>query len=101
MYKSVIDIRKDVSESKLNQLLKMADRAFDNRVGKVQNMSKIPYQLSYEGEEAMFGCLELGMLALEEANDFLPYVEAWKWIDEEEPGENCDILAEMISYRSK
>lgn len=35
------------------------------------------------------------MLALEKQKDFLPYVSAWKWIDEEEPEESCDILEIM------
>ena len=43
----------------------------------------------------MFCCLQLGMLELEDKTDFLSYVEAWKWIDDEDPQENTDILAEI------
>lgn len=93
MYKSIIDIRKDVPGDVLKLLVAKADKAFNNRAGKVQNMSNSSYRLSYEGRESQFGCLELGMLALEKESDFLSYVSAWKWIDEEEPEESCDILA--------
>ncbi len=97
MYKSVIDIRREVPQKLLGKLSMMADRAFNNRAGRVCNVSKQPYRLSFEGGEQDFGCLELGMLALENQKDFLSCVEAWNWIDEEDPGENCDILAEMLN----
>ena len=96
MYKSVIEIRKDINPNLLGQLAEVAERAFNNRAGKVQNASHIPYCFSFEGGEADYGCLELGMLALEKQKDFLSCVKAWTWIDEEEPAENCDILAEMM-----
>lgn len=50
---------------------------------------------AYEGCDGLFGRLQLGMLALEKHRDFLSYVSAWNWIDEEEPMENEDILAEI------
>lgn len=95
MYKSVIDFREDISKNKLEELIKRAEKAFDNRAGKVQNVSKMPYRLSYEGGEEYFGCLELGMLTLEDEKDFVACVKSWQWIDEEHPGESCDILEEM------
>lgn len=95
MYKSVIEIRRDVPKEMIQKMSCIADEAFNNRAGKVRNMSKTPYCLSYEGGESDYGCLELGMLALENQKDFLACVEAWNWIDEECPDENCDILAEM------
>lgn len=95
MYKVVIDIRKNVSKQTLEALMKRADKAFDNRAGKVKNVSIIPYRLCYQGDEEFFGCLELGMLTLEDEEDFVACVESWLWIDEENPGESCDILKEM------
>ena len=97
MYKSVIYIREDVPKDLLNKLSEMADRAFDNRVGKAANISEDSHCFSFTGGEELFGCLELGMLELEEQKDFLACVEAWKWIDEDNPGENSDILAEMMT----
>lgn len=95
MYKSIIDFRKDTPKDVLKVLESMADEAFDNHVGKVQNTSLVPYRFVYEGGEEVFGCLELGMLKLEKQKNFLSYVSAWNWVDEEEPGESCDILEEM------
>ena len=97
MYKSVIEFNKDIPIDKISVLALMADKAFNNRAGKVKNASSIPYLLSYEGEENQFGCLQLGMLALEKEKGFLSCVSAWNWIDEDEPGENEDILAEMLT----
>lgn len=97
MYKSVINIRKDISKDLLKKLSQMADKAFDNRAGRAVNTSREPYCFSFAGGKELFGCLELGMLALEEQKDFLSCVEVWRWIDEDNPGENCDILAEMMT----
>lgn len=91
MYKSVIDIRREVSADVLKTLVAKADNAFNNRAGKVRNTSKSPYRLSYEGGEKEYGCLELGSLALKREKEFLPFVSAWHWIDDD-PDECCDML---------
>lgn len=95
MYKSVISFRENTSAEKLEQLTKVADLAFDNRAGQVKNRSTLPYLLSYEGDENDFGCLNLGLMSLWDDKDFLSHVNAWEWIDEEEPDESCDVLKEM------
>ena len=95
MYKSVIDFNQEIPIEKLGALAEMADRAFNNRAGHVMNRSKSPYRLSYEGEKKHFACMQLGMLALEKEKSFLSCVSAWNWIDEDEPEENEDILAEI------
>ena len=92
MYRHVIEIQKETPKDILATLIAIADNAFDNRVGKVRNVSDLPYKLVYEGGENEFGCLDLGMLALEKDKMFLNHVISWQWIDEEEPDESCDIL---------
>ena len=39
----------------------------------------------------MYGCLQLGMLELEDNKDFLRCVCDWKWIDAEYPEENYSV----------
>ncbi|EHI56828.1 hypothetical protein HMPREF9333_00030 [Johnsonella ignava ATCC 51276] len=95
MYKNIIDVRKDTPQDKLKTLAGIADRAFDNRAGKVDNTSDTPYRFIYRADEKLFVCLQLGMLTLEKNTNFLPYVSAWIWIDENDPDENEDILAEI------
>ncbi|WP_448972957.1 hypothetical protein [Oribacterium sp.] len=95
MFQSVMDIREDTPQDILNSLVEIANKAFDNRAGKVENTSKMPYRLIYRGEDNLFSCLQLGMLALEKQSDFLDYVISWKWIDGESPSENEDILKEI------
>lgn len=97
MYKSIIDINKSVPKERLPEFEAMANKAFDNRAGKAQNASAEPYRLIYEGGESKYGCLELGMLALEKEKNFMACVSAWQWVDEEDPGESCDILEEIKS----
>ncbi len=95
IYKSVIQIRPETSEDILNELRAKADRAFSNRAGTVVNMSKDPYKFVYEGREEEYGCLNIGMLELVKDKQFLSFVSSWRWVDEEEPGESCDVLKEM------
>ena len=51
MYKNVIQIRKDVPEEVLKSLSMIAEHAFDNRVGRVQNISDDPYKFVFQGGE--------------------------------------------------
>lgn len=91
MYKSVIDIRREVPNDVLKLLVAKADKAFNNRAGRVRNVSTFPYRFIYEGGEKEYGCLEVGMLNLKRETDFLPFVSAWQWIDDD-PDECCDML---------
>ena len=95
MYRNVIDIHKEVPSDILKVLAMMADRAFDNRAGKVKNVSDCPYRFIYEGDEKDYGCLNLGMLSLYAKKDFVSNVLNWNWIDEDDPDESCDVLKEM------
>lgn len=92
MYSSIIEIKKSVPGEMLAVLRKVAEDAFSNRAGSVKNTSRDPYRLVFCGGEDEFGCLEVGMLELEDEHDFLNQVDSWHWIDEDDPSENCDIL---------
>ena len=92
MYKNVIDIRKDTPQDILQTLAVVADKAFDNRAGKVKNTSDTPYRFIYKGGDSEYACLEIGMLILKKQSDFLPYLEAWNWIDKNDPEESTDLL---------
>ena len=92
MYKNIIDVRKDTPQDKLKTLAKIADRAFDNRAGKVGNTIDTPYRFIYRGDNSEYACLEVGMLILKKQSDFLFYLEAWNWIDENAPNESTDLL---------
>lgn len=92
MYSSIIEIKKNVSGEALVDLRKIAEKAFSNRAGSVDNSSDDPYRFVFKGDEDKFGCLEVGMLELEGEHDFLRQVNSWQWVDEGDPSENCDIL---------
>ncbi|RHO81432.1 hypothetical protein DW058_12010 [Clostridiaceae bacterium AF42-6] len=91
MYRNVIDIRREVPKDTLKRLVAIADKAFNNRAGKVKNVSRSPYRFIYEGGESEYGCLEVGMLNLKREADFLNFVSAWEWVDDD-PNECCDLL---------
>lgn len=95
MYQTVIDIKHEVPSDVLKLLHDMAEEAFDNREGKVANVSSDPYKLIYEGEQRYYGCLMLGALELgDKKEEFVKYVDSWKWIDED-PDECSDILEDL------
>lgn len=91
MYKSVIEIRKDINPGKLDSLATIAESAFQNRAGRVRNTSQSPYCFTFEGGEKDYGCLELGMLRLKREKSFLECLSGWQWIDDD-PDECCDLL---------
>lgn len=91
-YRVVIDIRKDTPKENLIVLAELANKAFDNRAGKISNTSDTPYRLIYVGGDSEYACLEVGMLNLKKQPDFLRYLEAWDWIDENDPEESTDLL---------
>lgn len=91
-YRITIDIRKDTPKENLIVLAELANKAFDNRAGKISNTSDTPYRLTYSGGDSEYACLEVGMLNLKKHPDFSPYLEAWNWIDENDPDESTDLL---------
>ena len=76
-YRITIDIRKDAPKENLIVLAELANKAFDNRAGKISNTSDTPYRLIFSGGDSEYACLEVGMLNLKKHPDFLPYLEAW------------------------
>ncbi len=92
MYRSIIEIKRNVPHDLLINLRIVAENAFSNRAGSAKNSSSAPYKFVFKGDEDKFGCLEVGMLELEDKYDFLKKVNSWQWIDDNDPKENCDIL---------
>ncbi|MCI9612637.1 MAG: hypothetical protein HFH33_11575 [Eubacterium sp.] len=92
MYRSIIEIKRNVPHDLLINLRIVAENAFSNRAGSAKNSSSAPYKFVFKGDEDKFGCLEVGMLELEDKYDFLKQVNSWQWIDDNDPKENCDIL---------
>lgn len=95
MYGVIIELKHDITSDKLQRLRDIIENAFVNRAGKVENISKEPYRFEFVGDEREYGCLHLGIFALEKEEEFLKCVSSWQWIDEEEPDESCDILEEI------
>lgn len=91
MYRSIIEIKKSVSEETLENLRRMAENAFHNRAGNVTNSSNDSHLFIFEGGEKDYGCLDLGVLSLGKSKTFLDNTHSWHWI-EDDPGECCDML---------
>lgn len=91
MYRNVIEIKKTVTESRLKELAAIAENAFNNRAGEVRNTSRLRHTFIFEGGAGEYACLEIGMLNLKRATDFLECVSAWEWVDDD-PDECCDLL---------
>ncbi|ESL03474.1 hypothetical protein GCWU000282_01185 [Catonella morbi ATCC 51271] len=96
MYRTIIELKKDVPTDLLSQLKENIEAAFSNRVGTVKNTGTDPHHFVFAGGEDEFGCLEFGMLCVEDQHDVIPYIESWSWVDEECPDESCNMLEEIL-----
>lgn len=94
MYRQIISIKEDTPADVLEELAAIAELEFNNRAGRLQNVSKKSYQFIFEGEEEVYGCLSLGMFELWDKKDFVSYVQDWQWIDED-PDESYDVIKEL------
>ncbi len=92
MYSSIIEIKKSINGEALRKLRETAEKAFDNRAGKVENSSTDSHRLIFEGGENAYPCLDLGTAFLARENGFLKHVISWWWLDDEESCDNCDVL---------
>ena len=92
VYKTIINLKNDVPIDVLSKIHDICSSAFDNRAGIIINKSDNPYCLVFEGEEKDYGCLHLGILALDKVENFKSFIASWDWIDEEEPRESGDVL---------
>lgn len=91
MQKSVIFFKQSLPEKVVILLVSIANEAFNNREGQITGTRESSHCLSFGGDENLYGCLQLGMLELEDNKEFLKCVRDWKWVDEEYPEENYNV----------
>ena len=81
MQKSVIFFKQSLPEKVVTLLVSIANEAFNNREGQITGIRESSHCLSFGGDENLYGCLQLGMLELEDNKEF----------DEEYPEENYNV----------
>jgi len=69
MYRTIITIRSDATQEMLTAIHGTATKAFHNRAGKLENVSKDIYTLIFEGDSSAYPCLELGTFAIKDSAD--------------------------------
>lgn len=72
-------------------LVSIANEAFNNREGQITGIRESSHCLSFGGDENLYGCLQLGMLELEDNKEFLKCVRDWN-------GSMRNILRRIITY---
>lgn len=100
MYRSIIELKKDISPDLLSRLKENIEAAFSNRAGTVKNTGTDPYYFVFAGGEDVYGCLDLGTLELKNDELFLNNVLKWDWI-EDNPGECCDLIELCLKRGTK
>ena len=95
MYSAVITFKDEYPKDALMVLREACEKAFDNRGGKAACHVDAQNRLIFEGDEALYGCLQLGILTLDDIECFKDCLSSWEWIDEEEPDENHCILESL------
>ena len=90
MYKVIIELKKDVSLETASRLKTIIEGAFDNRLGKIDNVSNnAPYGYVFEDETRE--CLEFGVISFDDIAEVKDNADAIMWIDED-PEECCNML---------
>jgi len=97
MYKTIIEFHNELPKEKIEELFELCNKAFDNRAGRAVGRIESQNHISYEGDEGLYGCLDLGIIALWDNHVALKYIKSWKWIDED-PDECCDMLEVHTKY---
>ena len=100
MYRSIIELKKDISPDLLSQLKENIEAAFSNRAGTVKNTGTDPYYFVFSGGEDEYGCLDLGTLELKDDKLFSDSVLNWDWIDDN-PDECCDLIELFLKRGTK
>ncbi|MDR3021839.1 MAG: hypothetical protein LBU60_04110 [Clostridiales bacterium] len=90
MYKSIITLKKDLSQDKIQQIHELCDKAYDNRCGKLTNQSNDPFVLHYESKDPC-GALMLGQLNIADLG-ILSHFTKWDFLDEEDGAESGNVL---------
>lgn len=99
MYKVIIELNRNITDEELKTLTEIITNAFDNCDGKVQkSQATSPYEFLFEGDEDKFGCLQIGLLNLSDVKLFWDNADVWKWIDEEDESENCNVKDEFADF---
>lgn len=93
MYKTIIELKKEVPDTTLQNLTDTIKQAFHNQAGMVENTGDTPYHFVFKGDEESYCCMQMGNLALDKMTLFHEYVQTWTWEDED-PEESCDLLLE-------
>lgn len=91
MYKNVIKLKDNLPAFMYIDLCAVANKAFNNRAGKIVNTSSFSSELVFAGNKGDYGCLIVGVMSLKKNKDFLSCVKSWQWIDIN-PSESCDVL---------
>lgn len=60
----------------------------------MRDVSDSPYGFVFQGGEADYRCLNLGMSDLWDKKKFVACVQNGHWVDETEPNESSDVLKE-------
>jgi len=91
MYKTIIELKEDISKETAKEVRDICIAAHDNYAGKVQIKDISPLSFVFEGSEEAFGCLNIGFLTLKKNSLFMETIKTWFWEDEE-PADSCSLI---------
>lgn len=96
MYRVIIELRPELAGAELREIRSAIETSFRNRAGNVSDSGAGGHQLIFSGNEDVFGCLQLGILALDELPAFHAAALIFRWVDPD-PDESCDLLTELAA----
>lgn len=99
-YAMVIELKDDLMGEELYRISEFINSAFVNRGGSIKNNCTNPYRFEFGGNDAERGCLDLGLVAIENEEWVISQIVSWKWYDYANPSESCDVLESIMGVTS-
>ncbi|EHL18068.1 hypothetical protein HMPREF9630_01324 [Peptoanaerobacter stomatis] len=95
MFKTVITLKDNLDDTTLSNMKKIADKHFDTRIDKLENVSSDKYVLIYQSDkESGYGATLDGNCTLYLEEEFRNNVKSWTWQDTDEDDVE-DVLVEL------
>lgn len=101
MIRTVIEIKKNISDERLEDMKKQAEKEFNNHAGVIENSSIEKYKLVFEGNDELYSCIGMGMVNLSKIKGFVDDVASWIWEDDDVPEEREDVLSDIFKKYEK
>lgn len=98
MYRTVIELKKDLSPKLEKDLREQITSGFNTSMGELKNISSVSYQMIFEATAEEFSLIASGIFFIDDHNLF-SFFQKWDWEETESPEENHSLLDYYMSKK--